>query len=298
MAFHPYPRLIPSVFNPSGFGPPRGLTPASAWPRIDHPASRPRNATCARHLKDSLSLRLASKLNLAACRDSLAHSTKGTPSHRKVLRPLAGARFQVLFHSPRGVLFTFPSRYWFAIGHRRVFSLGGWSPLLPAGLHLPGGTRVRPSRGMGVRVRGSHPLRPAFPCRSAPASLCHRAPGSRPRGGAARNPRWESPWGSPTHRVWASALSLAATRAISVDFSSSGYLDVSVPRVVLAHPMDSGADGGAWPPPGSPIRRPADQRLSAPPRGLSQLAASFFDFLCQGIRRAPMVSWPRIGALS
>ena len=161
------------------------------------------------------------------------------------LRLLVGARFQVLFHSPPGVLFTFPSRYWFAIGHRRVFSLGGWSPLLPAGLHLPGGTRVRPSRGMGVRVRGSHPLRPAFPCRSAPASLCHRAPGSRPRGGAARNPRWESPWGSPTHRVWASALSLAATRAISVDFSSSGYLDVSVPRVVLAHPMDSGADGGA-----------------------------------------------------
>ena len=62
--------------------------------------------------------------------------------------------------------------------------------------------------------------------------------------------------------------------------------------------FDSGMDGGAWPPPGSPIRRPADQRLSAPPRGLSQLAASFFDFLCQGIRRAPMVSWPRIGALT
>ena len=215
-----------------------------------------------------------------------------------MLRPLAGARFQVLFHSPRGVLFTFPSRYWFAIGHRRVFSLGGWSPLLPAGFHLPGGTRVRPSRGMGVRVRGSHPLRPAFPCRSAPASLSNRAPGSRPRVRAARNPRWESPWGFPTHRVWAGALSLAATRAISVDFSSSGYLDVSVPRVVLAHPMHSGADGGAWTPPGSPIRRPADQRLSAPPRGLSQLAASFFDFLCQGIRRAPMVSWPRIGALN
>ena len=32
--------------------------------------------------------------------------------------------------------------------------------------------------------------------------------------------------------VWAVARSLAATCAISVDFSSSGYLDVSVPRVV------------------------------------------------------------------
>ena len=31
--------------------------------------------------------------------------------------------------------------------------------------------------------------------------------------------------------VWALPLSLAATRRISLDFSSSGYLDVSVPRV-------------------------------------------------------------------
>ena len=36
--------------------------------------------------------------------------------------------------------------------------------------------------------------------------------------------------------------SLAATRGISVDFFSSGYLDVSVPRVCFLHPMDSGAD--------------------------------------------------------
>ena len=41
--------------------------------------------------------------------------------------------------------------------------------------------------------------------------------------------------------VWAGALSLAATRAISVDFSSSGYLDVSVPRVASSHRMRSGA---------------------------------------------------------
>ena len=82
MAFHPYPRVIPSVFNLSGFGPPRGLTPASACPWVAHPASRPPRATENRPLKDSLSLRLASKLNLAARGDSLAHSTKGTPSPR------------------------------------------------------------------------------------------------------------------------------------------------------------------------------------------------------------------------
>src|SRR5580700_5233759 len=42
-------------------------------------------------------------------------------------------RFQVLFHSPSGVLFAFPSRYWFTIGRYHVFSLGGWSPLLQTG---------------------------------------------------------------------------------------------------------------------------------------------------------------------
>ncbi len=42
-------------------------------------------------------------------------------------------RFQDLFHSPSGVLFAFPSRYWFTIGRCRVFSLGGWSPHLQTG---------------------------------------------------------------------------------------------------------------------------------------------------------------------
>ncbi len=35
----------------------------------------------------------------------------------KYFRIVVGTRFQVLFHSPPGVLFTFPSRYWFTIGH-------------------------------------------------------------------------------------------------------------------------------------------------------------------------------------
>ena len=83
MAFHPYPQVIPSVFNRSGFGPPRGLTPASACPRIAHPASRPRRGT------QVALLRLAFapapfRLTSPRASDSLAHSTKGTPSQLKV----------------------------------------------------------------------------------------------------------------------------------------------------------------------------------------------------------------------
>ena len=48
-------------------------------------------------------------LNLASHRNSPARSTKSTTSLALCL--LVSSRFQVLFHSPPGVLFTFPSRY-------------------------------------------------------------------------------------------------------------------------------------------------------------------------------------------
>ncbi len=47
-----------------------------------------------------------------------------------------GRRFRVLFHSPSGVLFTVPSRYWSTIGQRLVFSLGRWSSRVGPGLHV------------------------------------------------------------------------------------------------------------------------------------------------------------------
>ena len=173
MAFHPYPQVIPSVFNLSGFGPPRGLTPASACPWIAHPASRLRHATYT-PTSDSLSLRLAyQSLTSPHTATRWLILQKARRHSARLLRLLVGARFQVLFHSPLGVLFTFPSRYWFAIGHRRVFSLGGWSPLLRTGFHVPGPTRDAEPRSCWFRVRGSHPLRPALPCRSATMWICN-----------------------------------------------------------------------------------------------------------------------------
>ena len=61
-------------------------------------------------------------------------------------------RFQDLFHSPPGVLFAFPSRYWFTIGRSRVFSLGGWSPHLQTGFHVSRPT----SRTLSSTTRLSH----------------------------------------------------------------------------------------------------------------------------------------------
>jgi hypothetical protein len=63
---------------------------------------------------------------------------------------LVSKRFQVLFHSGSPVLFTFPSRYWFTIGHKRVFSLGKWSSQIPTRLHVSRGTWVFETDSLNV----------------------------------------------------------------------------------------------------------------------------------------------------
>ena len=137
------------------------------------------------------------------------------------LLPLVGTRFQVLFHSPPGVLFTFPSRYSCTIGHGRVFSLGGWSPQIPTGFSCPRPTQVpEPHAESRFAYRALTLCGRPFQVASAHASIMRDNAPLRPYNpGASKAP------------VWALPLSLAATQGISFDFSSSRYLDVSVPWV-------------------------------------------------------------------
>ena len=102
------------------------------------------------------------------------------------------------------MLFTFPSRYLFTIGHARVLRLGGWSPHVQTGFHVSRPTRIRLSF---LPVRGYHPLMPNFPDGSS----------------------------SKNNRHWPGPRSLATTNGVSVDVLSSGYLDVSVPQVRFLH---------------------------------------------------------------
>ena len=101
-------------------------------------------------------------LNLASRRNSPDRSTKSTQSHFVMVPQLVDIWFQVLFHSPPGVLFTFPSQYYalsvtkeyLALrGGPRIFSQGStcldllWIPLCL----------------FRFRLRGFHPLWQAFP---------------------------------------------------------------------------------------------------------------------------------------
>ena len=82
--------------------------------------------------------------------------------------------------------------------------------------------------------------------------------------------------------VWPLPISLATTLGISIDFSSSAYLDVSVQRVpfinlwiqLMIHRLLYE---------GFPIRKSADRSSFAAPRSLSQLVTSFIGSYCQGI---------------
>ena len=86
--------------------------------------------------------------------------------------------------------------------------------------------------------------------------------------------------------VWPLPSSLATTKGIEFSFFSSGYLDVSLPRVPSDEPMDSVHGDWALPQPGSPIRRSPDQSPFAAPRSFSQLIASFIGNQCPGIHPA------------
>ena len=135
MAFHPYTQVIPQVFNPGGFGPPRGLTRASPCPCVDHSASGLRHATHSRPVQTRFRYGYPSPVNLATHRNSQAHSSKGTRSHHAppggdvTLPRLVSTRFQVLFHDPSpGCFSPFPHGTSPLSVTRKYSGLGGGPP--------------------------------------------------------------------------------------------------------------------------------------------------------------------------
>ena len=86
---------------------------------------------------------------------------------------------------------------------------------------------------------------------------------------ASYNPKRQASW------FGLCSVSLAATQEIAFAFSSSGYLDVSVPRVCHQYPMYSGKDTTPLRAVGFPIRKSPDQSLLTAPRSISVLVPSF-----------------------
>ena len=147
------------------FGPPLPLTAASTWTWIDHPVSGLLLLTLALlrlgfptapHLK-------CLTLPVSVTRRTVLQKVRGRTY--KVLPQLVNTGFQVLFHSPPGVLFTFPSQYYALSVTKEYLALGGGPPDFPQGFSCLVVLWIL----LAVycfRVRGFHPLWPDFPDRS------------------------------------------------------------------------------------------------------------------------------------
>ena len=111
LEFLPYPHLVATLFNGCAFGPPLPFTATSSWTWIDHPVSGLRGLTLALlRLDFSLAPDFVSlTLPVPAARRTVLQKVRGRTY--KVLPQFVNTGFQVLFHSPPGVLFTFPSQY-------------------------------------------------------------------------------------------------------------------------------------------------------------------------------------------
>lgn len=131
------------------------------------------------------------------------------------------------------MLFTCPSRYSSTIGHIGVFRLGGWSPRLHARL-----------LGSGVTQELYYTVCMIFAYR---AITVYGAPFQRTSTDFALRVRRSYNPGPTRRPVWPVPVSLATTRGISFDFSSSGYLDVSVPLVCSACAVTGLASGRVSP---------------------------------------------------
>ena len=202
LAFHPYPHLIRSFCNRNRFGPPPAAKRVSPWTWVAHQVSCLMDATT-RPLQTRFRFGSGCAcLSLATSMNSPAHSPKGTRSDHPMspspvaLPPSVSERFQVLFHSPHRGSFHLSLTVLVRYRSSSVFSLGGWSPLLP--------TRL----ACRVVLR--------LPARSpTPFAYGTLTPSGRPfqtlRLGFGSLPGWRLLPPTLPPRVWAAPLSLATT---------------------------------------------------------------------------------------
>ncbi len=203
---------------------------------------------------DSVSLRLQTFQSLTLLRIVTRRSVLQKVRDRTfiVLSLLVNAGFQVLFHSPSGVLFTFPSRYSALSVATQYLALEGGPPCFPPDSSCPAVLWLR------LAARCIHLC-------FALASLPHLNPQSPKTSGLGSFPFARRYLGNRSYFLFLRVLRC---------FSSPGSLRIT---------MYSSYGDGVLPPPGFPIRTSADLCLFAAPRGFSQLTTSFFGWWRPGI---------------
>ena len=187
MAFHPYPQLIPQVFNPGGFGPPRALTRASTWPWVDHSASGLDHATHNALFRLAFATTTPHGLISRRNTNSQAHSSKGTLSPQKA--PTACK------HTVSGTI-SLPSRGTFhhsltvLIRYRSSGSIQAYQVVLADSHEISRAPCYSGERHTTTMTVSSTGLTPPTVWHSPPVRLPprHSAQGGDPRNNASHNP--------------------------------------------------------------------------------------------------------------
>ena len=155
-------RSSPPFSTDVWFGPPWCSTTTSTCPWIGHPVSGLRHATLA-----LFRLAFASAPDLQSL-TSLHNVTRRSVLQKVrsrtliVLLLLVNTGFQVLFHSPPGVLFTFPSRYYALSVTGSYLALEGGPPCFPPDSSCPVVLWYRLADSV-FRIRACYPLWKRFP---------------------------------------------------------------------------------------------------------------------------------------
>ena len=158
------------------------------------------------------------------------------------------------------------------------------------GFPCPAVLRYSSRKAAQFRLRGSYPLRRDVPVTSTTTQLCNFPTRRQTDPDKPYNPHTTTTAVYHVAWVWADPFSLATTQGVSVDFFSSGYLDVSVRPVHLCRlciQRQITPHYRCWV---YPFGDPRVKGCSAPHRGLSQPSTSFFDSWCQGIHRKLLLS--------
>ena len=181
------------------------------------------------------------------------------------LRPLVGAWFQGLFTPLLRVLFTFPLRYWFAIGLPVVFRLSGWCRQVQTGFLQPRPTQDTAKWPISFAYGAITRCGRLFQVFLLKISLLRR---------------------SPTTPV--STLTGLASSAFARHYSRNHFCFLFLRLLRCFSSAGLRLCRYVFNISGFPIRTPADQGSFAPPRRFSQLTASFVASGSQGIHHAPL----------
>ena len=192
-----------------------------------------------------------------------------------------GARFQELFHSPPGVLFTFPSRYWYAIGQTGMLRLTQRSGLIHAGFHE---ARATWDNTIGRRLTSRYGAGTLYGQAFKPVPLASRfMTPARPVGTGTRDPT--TPATQPPTGITRNRFGLIRFRSPLL----TEYPFLQVLRCFTSlrtpRPKPVPTHDGRWVP---PFGNPRIKALLAAPRGISQPQTSFIGPVCQGIHHTPL----------